>query len=100
MKVKVKKLTLTLLTLTLASSCAAGLTSSIQSQQSPNAFEVSNTSKARTTIKIDGSSTVYPITQAIAKEYQANPKNKVQFAVKISGTPGGFEKLCAGEVVS
>ncbi|MFN6538233.1 MAG: PstS family phosphate ABC transporter substrate-binding protein [Nostoc sp. EkiNYC01] len=97
MKEKVKKLALALLTLALASSCASGSTSSTQSQQSPYAIEVSNTLKARTTIKIDGSSTVYPITQAIAKEYQANPKNKVQFAVNISGTTGGFEKFCAGE---
>ena len=78
MKEKVNKLALALGTLALASSCVASSTSSTQSQQSPNAIEVSNTSKARTTIKIDGSSTVYPITQAIAKEYQADPKNKVR----------------------
>jgi phosphate transport system substrate-binding protein len=97
MKAKVNKLALTFLTLSLASSCAAGSTSSTQSQHSPKAFEVSNTSRARMTIKIDGSSTVYPIAQAIVKEYQADLKNKVQFAVNISGTTGGFEKFCAGE---
>ncbi|WP_373547615.1 PstS family phosphate ABC transporter substrate-binding protein [Chamaesiphon sp.] len=49
------------------------------------------------TIKIDGSSTVYPITNAIAKEFQADPANKGQVEVKISGTTGGFEKFCAGK---
>jgi phosphate transport system substrate-binding protein len=50
-----------------------------------------------TTIKIDGSSTVFPITQAIAKEFQANPANKAQVEVKVSGTTGGFEKFCTGK---
>jgi phosphate transport system substrate-binding protein len=47
-------------------------------------------------IKIDGSSTVYPISQAIAKEFsKENPK--AQIAVQFSGTSGGFRKFCAGE---
>lgn len=49
------------------------------------------------TITIDGSSTVFPITQAIATEFQANPSNKAQVDVKISGTTGGFEKFCTGK---
>jgi phosphate transport system substrate-binding protein len=49
------------------------------------------------TINIDGSSTVYPITQAIAKEYQANQKDRVQVKVAVSGTTGGFEKFCTGK---
>jgi phosphate transport system substrate-binding protein len=48
-------------------------------------------------IKIDGSSTVYPITQEIAKQFQADPRNQGQIEVKISGTTGGFEKFCAGK---
>jgi phosphate transport system substrate-binding protein len=52
---------------------------------------------AAQTIRIDGSSTVYPITQAIAKEFQADPTNQVQVEVKISGTTGGFEKFCTGK---
>lgn len=94
MKAEVKKLVLTLLMMALEKSSS---TYSTQSQQFLNAFEVSNTSKARTTIKIDGSSTVYLMTQAIIKQYQTSTKNKVQFAVNISGTTGGFEKFCAGE---
>ncbi len=47
-------------------------------------------------IKIDGSSTVYPITEAVAEEFQrAHPG--VQVVVGISGTGGGFKKFCAGE---
>jgi phosphate transport system substrate-binding protein len=47
-------------------------------------------------IRIDGSSTVAPLTEAIAEEFQAeNPD--VRVTVGTSGTGGGFEKFCAGE---
>jgi phosphate transport system substrate-binding protein len=47
-------------------------------------------------VKIDGSSTVFPITEAVAEEFQkANPGSKV--TVGISGTGGGFKKFCGGE---
>ncbi|WP_117237823.1 PstS family phosphate ABC transporter substrate-binding protein [Thermus sediminis] len=47
-------------------------------------------------IRADGSSTVYPITQAVAEEYiQRNPG--VRIAVAFSGTGGGFRKFCRGE---
>jgi phosphate transport system substrate-binding protein len=48
------------------------------------------------TIRIDGSSTVAPLTEAIAEEFQAeNPG--VRVTVGTAGTGGGFEKFCAGE---
>jgi phosphate transport system substrate-binding protein len=48
------------------------------------------------TIRIDGSSTVAPLTEAIAEEFQAeNPG--VRVTVGTSGTGGGFEKFCSGE---
>ncbi|PHJ62629.1 phosphate-binding protein [Nostoc linckia z18] len=48
------------------------------------------------TVKVDGSSTVYPISEAMAEEFQkANPGIKV--TVASSGTGGGFKKFCAGE---
>jgi phosphate transport system substrate-binding protein len=48
------------------------------------------------TVTIDGSSTVYPITELVAEEFQlANPG--VQVPVAFSGTGGGFIKFCAGE---
>lgn len=47
-------------------------------------------------IAIDGSSTVYPITEAVAEEFQlANSGTNV--TVGISGTGGGFKKFCVGE---
>jgi phosphate transport system substrate-binding protein len=47
-------------------------------------------------IKVDGSSTVYPITEAVAEEFQKENKN-VRVTVGISGTGGGFKKFCRGE---
>lgn len=44
----------------------------------------------------DGSSTVGPMTQAVAEEFAAQAPN-VQISVDISGTGGGFERFCAGE---
>lgn len=47
-------------------------------------------------VKIDGSSTVYPVTEAVAEEFQkANRGLKV--TVGVSGTGGGFKKFCRGE---
>lgn len=47
-------------------------------------------------IRIDGSSTVYPITEAVAEEFRAiHPKVKV--TVGVSGTGGGFKKFSRGE---
>jgi len=46
-------------------------------------------------VKIDGSSTVFPITEAVAEEFQKAKKGKV--TVGISGTGGGFKKFCRGE---
>jgi phosphate transport system substrate-binding protein len=48
-------------------------------------------------IKIDGSSTVFPITEAVAEEFQKDQKGKVRVTVGISGTGGGFKKFCRGE---
>src|SRR3990172_176654 len=48
-------------------------------------------------IKIDGSSTVYPITEAVAEEFQKAEKGKIKVTVGISGTGGGFKKLSNGE---
>ena len=48
-------------------------------------------------IKIDGSSTVYPITEAVAEEFQKEKKNAIKVTVGISGTGGGFKKFCRGE---
>ena len=50
------------------------------------------------TVKIDGSSTVYPVTEAVAEEFQISNKGKINVTVGISGTGGGFKKFCRGEI--
>ncbi|MDH5610326.1 MAG: PstS family phosphate ABC transporter substrate-binding protein [Cyclobacteriaceae bacterium] len=47
-------------------------------------------------VKIDGSSTVYPITEAVAEEYRTE-QPKVKVTVGVSGTGGGFKKFSRGE---
>ncbi len=58
-------------------------------------FNVNTALAAEKIIKIDGSSTVYPITEAVAEEFQKSTKVKV--TVGESGTGGGFKKFCRGE---
>jgi len=53
---------------------------------------------AQALVKIDGSSTVYPITEAVAEEFQKSKKNSIRVTVGISGTGGGFKKFCRGEI--
>jgi phosphate transport system substrate-binding protein len=48
-------------------------------------------------VKIDGSSTVFPITEAVAEDFQKAKKQQVKVTVGISGTGGGFKKFCRGE---
>lgn len=48
-------------------------------------------------VKIDGSSTVFPVTEAMAEDFQKAKKGKVRVTVGISGTGGGFKKFCRGE---
>ncbi|MFN3605191.1 MAG: PstS family phosphate ABC transporter substrate-binding protein [Leptonema sp. (in: bacteria)] len=52
--------------------------------------------KKKQNIVIDGSSTVYPITQAVAEEFM-KVNSQYNVTVGISGTGGGFKKFCAGE---
>src|SRR5688500_1927228 len=47
-------------------------------------------------IRIDGSSTVYPITEAVAEEYR-NLQPDIRITVGVSGTGGGFKKFARGE---
>ncbi len=52
---------------------------------------------AEKVVKVDGSSTVYPVTEAVAEEFQKAKKGTVKVTVGISGTGGGFKKFCRGE---
>jgi phosphate transport system substrate-binding protein len=60
------------------------------------AMTLSAASVQAQTIKVDGSSTVYPITEAVAEEYGKVNRN-VRVTVGISGTGGGFKKFTVGE---
>jgi len=48
-------------------------------------------------VKIDGSSTVFPVTEAVAEDFQKAKKNQIKVTVGISGNGGGFKKFCRGE---
>ena len=58
---------------------------------------VSGSAFAQALVKVDGSSTVFPITEAVAEEFQKAKKGSVRVTVGISGTGGGFKKFCRGE---
>ena len=85
MKQAVKKWTI--LALTLVTSAALVACTGSENESSGVAGKV----------RIDGSSTVFPISQAVAEEFMAKNPN-VQVSVGESGTSGGFKKLIAGEI--
>lgn len=49
------------------------------------------------TVQIDGSSTVFPVSEAMAEEFQAEQRGAIRATVGLSGTGGGFKKFCRGE---
>ena len=49
-------------------------------------------------IRMDGSSTVFPIAEAVAEEFQLSGQNRVRVTAGLSGTGGGFKKLCRGDI--
>ena len=49
-------------------------------------------------IRIDGSSTVFPVAEAVAEEFQLSGNSRVRVTVGLSGTGGGFKKLCRGDI--
>ena len=62
---------------------------------SPSSDDTTSIGNKNSIIRIDGSSTVFPITEAVSEEFQIATKTKV--TVGISGTGGGFKKFCRGE---
>ncbi|MDJ0634760.1 MAG: PstS family phosphate ABC transporter substrate-binding protein [Xenococcaceae cyanobacterium MO_188.B29] len=55
-------------------------------------------SEQNLSIKIDGSSTVYPLTQKIAEEFKQTREETANISVDFSGTGGGFKKFCAAQI--
>jgi len=55
------------------------------------------TLKTSSAIRMDGSSTVYPLMAVTAKYFESTTSGNVDISIGISGTGGGFEKFCKGE---
>ncbi|NIK76963.1 phosphate transport system substrate-binding protein [Paenibacillus castaneae] len=64
---------------------------------SPTNAATDDTVKLAGEIKIDGSSTVFPLTEAAAEEFNKLHKD-VRVPVGVSGTGGGFKQFCKGEI--
>jgi phosphate transport system substrate-binding protein len=61
------------------------------------ALAFGSTASANVIVKLDGSSTVFPVSEAVAEEFQKSKKGAVKVTVGISGTGGGFKRFCRGE---
>ncbi len=73
-------------------------TTATQPAQQPAATTPSeNMAQLSGDINVDGSSTVFPITEAMAEEFGYITGGNVKITVGVSGTGGGFKKFCAGE---
>ena len=83
---------------TAGSSAATGSTGS-SAGQAEKAVDPSTYASLSGDIPIDGSSTVFPITEAVAEEFGGLTGGNVRVVVGISGTGGGFKKFCANETV-
>ena len=84
---------------TTAALCLAGvsLLAAACGPSAQDARQGGGTSSGPTLISLDGSSTVFPISEAVAEEFQKAEKD-VRVTVGISGTGGGFQKFCRGEI--
>ena len=70
--------------------------SSLLSTSSPGDVTAKSVGDLEGTIEVDGSSTVYPISEAVAEEFnKLYPKVRVN--VGVSGTGGGFKRFTTGE---
>ncbi|MDR5898547.1 PstS family phosphate ABC transporter substrate-binding protein [Halomonas vilamensis] len=58
---------------------------------------VAHNAAAVDTVQVDGSSTVFPISEAMAEEFGNKHRGEIRVTVGLSGTGGGFKKFCRGE---
>jgi phosphate transport system substrate-binding protein len=75
---------------------ACGSDSTNESAGSNNGGNTEEAAQLEGDVKIDGSSTIAPIAEAINEEYAATQRD-VQVSIGVSGSGGGFEKFIAGE---
>jgi len=90
-----KKSSVLMSMLVLAVAVVTGCGGNNQAEQ-PQGGENPPASTLSGTVLIDGSSTVFPITEAVAEEFQAANRD-VRVTVGVSGTGGGFKKFIPGE---
>ena len=76
---------------------AATLAACGQSSQDARTGGAAPASSGPTLVSLDGSSTVFPISEAVAEEFQKAEKG-TRVTVGISGTGGGFQKFCRSEI--
>lgn len=70
---------------------------SIASIPPPSETTFTKPLKAQSVIQIDGSSTVFPITEAVAALFEKS-QSQTRVQLGVSGTGGGFKRLCRGEI--
>lgn len=72
------------------------LMTACKKEEQTNQSDAKSSDQLTGAISIDGSSTVYPITEAVAEEFRS-VQPKVKVTVGVSGTGGGFKKFSRGE---
>jgi phosphate transport system substrate-binding protein len=97
-----QKVTLVLLPLALSLAILGGCknkaeTAADPAKKTPDAVAAGGSSGGTGDIKIDGSSTVFPISEAIAESFGKSNQGK-KVSVGSSGTGGGFKKFCRGDI--
>ncbi|HMQ16743.1 MAG TPA: protein sphX, partial [Phycisphaerae bacterium] len=64
----------------------------------PTALLLVAAAQAQGIVRIDGSSTVFPITEAVAEEFQTETRGAFKVVVGVSGTGGGFKRFYRGDI--
>jgi phosphate transport system substrate-binding protein len=74
------------------------LVASLAACGSKDSSQAQKAGRNATVIHIDGSSTVFPIAEAVAEEFQVGERSATRVTVGLSGSGGGFKKLCRGDI--
>ena len=88
---KMKKIAITILSAIAFIACGKSTDNNVENNKNETVKKEMNG-----TIKVDGSSTVFPVTEAVAEEFRA-VRPKVKVTIGVSGTGGGFKKFSRGE---
>lgn len=94
---RIHLLTASMLVIALIATCGCGGSNDEAANSGNGGSSDSAAAKNLGKIAIDGSSTVYPVTEAVVEEFQNQAGGKVHVTVGISGTGGGFKKFARSE---